>query len=66
MTEDSLDQLPRWKRWGFGLFAALLLSGILPALGACLLEAVCEVVGWWLLLPLLAAELYAIWRVILP
>lgn len=64
MTDDSLAQMPRWKRWGVYALAGLTFSGILP-MGACAaLTTVCDAVGWWLLLPLLAAECAFIWRVI--
>lgn len=56
--------MPRWKRWGACTLAGLTLSGILPAVACAALTAVCDTVGWWLMLPLLAAEFAIIWRAI--
>lgn len=64
MTDDSLAHLPRWKRWGIYALAGLAFSGILPMALATALIEVCDAVGWWLLLPLVAAECAFIWRVI--
>lgn len=64
LTEDSLAHMPRWKRWGACTLAGLTLSGILPAVACAALTAVCDTVGWWLMLPLLAAEFAIIWRAI--
>ena len=64
LTDDSLAQMPRWKRWGLYALMALTMSGVLPMLAAGLLIEVCDAVGWWLLLPLIAAECAFIWRVI--
>ena len=64
MTDDSLAQMPRWKRWSVYALAGLTFSGILPMAAAGLLFAACDAVGWWLLLPLAAAECAFIWQVI--
>lgn len=64
MTDDSLAHMPRWRRWGIYALAGLTFSGILPMALATALIEVCDAVGWWLLLPLVAAECAFIWRVI--
>ena len=64
MTDDSLAHMPRWKRWGIYALAGLTFSGILPMALATALIEVCDAVGWWLLLPLVAAECAFFWRVI--
>ena len=64
MTDDSLAHMPRWKRWGIYALAGLTFSGILPMAACAALTAICDAVGWWLLLPLTAAECAFIWRVI--
>uniref|UniRef100_UPI00359C304D hypothetical protein n=1 Tax=Collinsella bouchesdurhonensis TaxID=1907654 RepID=UPI00359C304D len=64
MTDDSLTHMPRWKRWGVYALAGLTFSGILPMAACAVLTTVCDAVGWWLLLPLIAAECTFIWRVI--
>lgn len=64
MTDDSLAHLTRWKRWGIYALAGLAFSGILPMALATALIEVCDAVGWWLLLPLVAAECAFFWRVI--
>lgn len=64
MTDDSLAHMPRWKRWGIYALCALIMTGVLPMLAAGLLIEVCDAVGWWLLLPLIAAECAFIWRAI--
>ena len=56
--------MPRWKRWGIYALGALIMTGVLPMLAAGLLIEVCDAVGWWLLLPLIAAECAFIWRAI--
>lgn len=64
MTDDSLAHMPLWKRWGVYALAGLTLSGILPMAACAALTTICDSVGWWLLLPLIAAECAFIWRVI--
>lgn len=64
LTDDSLTHMPRWKRWGIYALGALIMTGVLPMLAAGLLIEVCDAVGWWLLLPLIAAECAFIWRAI--
>lgn len=64
MTDDSLSHLPRWQRWGVYAFGALTLSGILPMAAAGLLIELCDAFGWWLLIPMFAAEAAVIWRVV--
>ena len=64
LTDDSLAHMPRWKRWGIYAFGVLIMTGVLPMLAAGLLIEVCDAVGWWLLLPLIAAECAFIWRAI--
>ena len=64
LTDDSLSQMPRWKRWGVYALAGLTFSGILPMAACVALTTICDAVGWWLLLPLVAAECAFFWRVI--
>lgn len=64
MTSDSISRIPRWKRWGLYAIAALTLSGILPMAAAALLWWLCDLVGWWLLIPLYIAVGRVLWRVI--
>lgn len=64
LTEDSIARMPRWKRWGLYAFGALTLSGILPMAAAALLMWLCDLVGWWLLIPLYIVVGRVLWRVI--
>ena len=64
LTEDSITRMPRWKRWCLYASAALLMTGIAPMALASFLIWLCDVVGWWLLIPLFVAIGSAIWRVI--
>lgn len=64
LTYDSLAHLPRWKRWSAYVLAALTMSGILPMAGAALLTYACDMVGWWLLIPLYIVIGRVLWRVI--
>ena len=64
LTEDSIARMPRWQRWGLYAFGALTLSGILPMTAAALLMWICDLVGWWLLIPLYIVIGRAVWRVI--
>lgn len=54
----------RPKRWGLYAIAALTLTGILPMAAAALLEWLCDLVGWWLLIPLYIVVGRVLWRVI--
>lgn len=63
LTEDSIARMPRWQRWGLYAFGALMLSGILPMAAAALLMWLCDLVGWWLLVPLYVVVGRALWRV---
>lgn len=63
LTEDSIARLPRWKRWGLYAFAALCMTGIAPMALASFLIWLCDVVGWWLLIPLYIVVGRAFWRV---
>lgn len=63
MTVDSLAHLPRWKRWCACALCSLTLSGILPMAAAGLLIELCDLVGWWLLIPLYIVIGRAVWRV---
>ena len=65
MTDDSLAHLPRPARAALLAVAALTVTGILPMALCALLTAVCDVVGYWLLVPLFVAVLGALWRVAL-
>lgn len=65
LTADSIARMPRWKRWGFRAFCVLLFSGVLPMAAASLLIALCDLVGWWLLIPLYIVAGRALWRVAL-
>lgn len=64
LTDDSISRMPRWQRWGLYAFGALTLSGILPMTAAALLMWLCDLVGWWLLIPLYIVIGRAVWRVI--
>lgn len=64
LTEDSIERMPRWKRWGLYALAALTMSGIIPALACNALIWLCESMGWWLLIPLYIVIGRAVWRVI--
>lgn len=64
LTDDSILRMPRWQRWGLYSFGALTLSGILPMTAAALLMWLCDLVGWWLLIPLYIVIGRAVWRVI--
>lgn len=63
LTEESIARMPRWQRWGLYAFGALTLSGILPMAAAALLMWLCDLVGWWLLVPLYVVVGRALWRV---
>lgn len=63
LTEDSIARMPRWKRWGLYAIAALTLTGILPMAAAALLGWLCDLVGWWLLIPLYIVVGRVLWRV---
>ena len=64
MTEDSIARMPRYQRWGLYAIAALKLTGILPMAAAALLGWLCDLVGWWLLIPLYIVVGRVLWRVI--
>ena len=64
MTEDSLSHLPFIARATLTAVAALTLSGVLPMALCALLMAVFDVVGYWPLIPMFAAVLCALWRVV--
>lgn len=63
MTSDSISRMPRYQRWGLYALGALTLSGILPMTAAALLMWLCDLVGWWLLVPLYVVVGRALWRV---
>jgi hypothetical protein len=64
LTEDSIARMPRYQRWGLYAIAALTLTGILPMTAAALLGWLCDLVGWWLLIPLYVVVGRVLWRVI--
>lgn len=64
LTEDSIACMPRWKRWGLYAFAALGMTGIAPMALAALLTWLCDLAGWWLLIPLYIVVGRVLWRVI--
>ena len=64
MTSDSISRMPRWKSCGLYAIAALTLTGILPMTAAALLGWLCDLVGWWLLIPLYIVVGRVLWRVI--
>lgn len=64
MTIDSIARMPRYQRWGLYAIAALTLTGILPMAAAALLGWLCDLVGWWLLIPLYIVVGRVLWRVI--
>lgn len=63
MTNDSIARMPRWKRWGLYATAALVMTGIAPMALASLLIWLCDLVGWWLLIPLFISVGRAMWGV---
>lgn len=63
LTEDSISRLPRWQRWGLCAVFALTLSGVLPSIAAAVLIWLCELVGWWLLIPICIVVGRGLWRV---
>lgn len=65
LTDDSISRMPRWQRWGLYALAALTLSGVLPMAAAALLMWLCDLVGWWLLIPLYIVVGRVLWRVVL-
>ena len=64
LTEDSIARMPRWQRFALYAFGALTLSGVLPMAAAALLITLCDLVGWWLLIPLYIVVWRVLWRVI--
>ena len=64
MTSDSIARMPRYQRWGLYAIAALTLTGVLPMAAAALLGWLCDLVGWWLLIPLYIVVGRVLWRVI--
>lgn len=64
LTEDSIARMPRWRRLALYAFGALTLSGVLPMAAAALLITLCDLVGWWLLIPLYIVVGRVLWRVI--
>ena len=64
LTEDSIARMPRYQRWGWYAITALTLTGILPMAAAALLGWLCDLVGWWLLIPLYIVVGRVLWRVI--
>lgn len=64
LTEDSIARMPRYQRWGLYAIGALTLSGVLPMAAVALLTWLCDLVGWWLLIPLYIVVGRALWRVI--
>lgn len=53
-TEDIIDRLPRPARWAVYTILALTFTGIIPTLACAALEAACNALGWWLLIPIYA------------
>ena len=64
LTEDSIARMPRYQRWGLYAIAALTLTGVLPMTAAALLGWLCDLVGWWLLIPFYVVVGRVLWRVI--
>lgn len=64
LTEDSIARMPRWQRLALYAFGALTLSGVLPMAAAAILITLCDLVGWWLLIPLYIVVGRVLWRVI--
>lgn len=64
LTEDRISLMPRWKRWGLYAIAIGALSGVLPMAAYAFLTWLCELVGWWLLIPLYIVIGRVLWRVI--
>lgn len=61
---SNIARMPRYQRWGLYAIAALTLTGILPMAAAALLVWLCDLVGWWLLIPLYIVVGRVLWRVI--
>lgn len=64
LTDDSLAHLSRPARAALLAVAALTVTGILPMALCALMMAVCDVIGYWPLIPMFAAVLCALWRVV--
>lgn len=64
LTDESIARMPRWKRWGLYAGMALVMSGIAPMALVAFLTWICELVGWWLLIPLYIVIGRVFWRVI--
>lgn len=65
LTDDSLTHLPRLARVSLLAVAALTLTGIIPMALCAALIAICDVIGYWPLIPMFAAVLCALWRVVM-
>lgn len=64
LTDESISRMPRWQRWGLYAGLVLSMSGIAPMAFASFLIWLCDLVGWWLLIPLYIVVGRVLWRVI--
>ena len=63
LTEESIARMPRWQRWALCALAALCMTGVAPMAACAALSWLCDLVGWWLLVPLYVVIGRALWRV---
>lgn len=65
MTSDSISRMPRYQRWGLYAIAGLFMTGIIPMALAAFLIWLCDVAGWWILIPVLVTTGRVCWRLML-
>lgn len=63
LTEEIIARMPRWQRRSLCALVALCLTGVAPMAACGALTWLCDLVGWWLLVPLYVVVGCAIWRV---
>lgn len=66
LTEESISRLPAWKRYVLLGTCALSIVGVVPAVLAGALAAVCDTAGYWVLIPLYIALGCVMWRMVEP
>jgi len=65
-TEDIIDRLPRPARLAVYAIFALTFTGIIPTLSCAALEAACDALGWWLLIPIYTLLFVLVKRILVP
>ena len=63
-VDAKKDARPVWQHLALYAIVALTPTGILPMSAAALLGWLCDLVGWWLLIPLYIVVGRVLWRVI--